>query len=117
MKNLKKRTLYGVRVINQPQLFLRSNGTPKAKSFFYLSKILSKMKNYLFINGEQQFLTDAQTKLINYVLSPDAKDKAEELELISEIVIYNSEIPIDRKEKDALLTVRQLTEHLSEIKE
>ena len=75
------------------------------------------MKNYLFINGEQQFLSDAQTKLINYVLSPDAKDKAEELELISEIVIYNSEIPIDRKEKDALFTVRQLQEYLSEIKE
>ncbi|MCF6365293.1 MAG: hypothetical protein L3J35_03730 [Bacteroidales bacterium] len=75
------------------------------------------MKNFLMINGEQQFLTEAQTQLIDYVLSPGAKEKAEELKLLFRIVIYDSETPIDRTEKDALLTLNQLQEFLSEVTE
>ena len=74
---------------------------------------------YLIESGQEpQALSEAQKCLIDFVLfSYDTEEMVSELNLMFEIVLFNSDVPIDRKEKDALLTLKQFSELLNKISE
>jgi hypothetical protein len=74
------------------------------------------MKNYLVINGTAEPLTPAQIELINFIADPyAAKDRVSEFENIFELALFSSEIPIDKKEKNALHSLSMLTEYLQNV--
>ena len=72
--------------------------------------------NYLIESGnEPQHLTDAQMQLLNFIFDEsEAAELVNGLKTVSEIAIYESERPIDTKEKSALSSVKILTDMISE---
>ena len=107
MKN-KKRTLHGAGY-EKTRSITCDAAHLTAKSFFLMLNTRS-MKNLLIIEGYEPLpLTDAQADFLHTILMPfAAKEILNELDLLSNIVLFDSKSPIDEKEKEALFTIKKV---------
>jgi len=92
-------------------------GITHRKKMSFSINVKQRVMNYLIESGnEPQHLTDAQMQLLNFILNKsEAAELVNGLKTVSEIAIYESERPIDTKEKLALSSVKIFKDMLSEI--
>lgn len=77
------------------------------------------MKNYVvFKNQSPEALTDAQAELVNFIINPnEARTKTKDFYIVFELAAFSSQVVLDRKEKEALYTIKQIGEMLQKIAE
>ena len=99
------------------RLDVDSSGKGNAASLLPKYKYYPQM-NYLQINGSKpQSITDAQLDFIeSLVLNElEAQTRAKHLQIIFDIAVFSSRIPLDESEKDALFSASEIIRHLTAV--
>ena len=75
------------------------------------------MKHYFVYNNQSpEKLSKAQAKMINFITNPiEAESRAKDLKVIFELATFSSQVPLHRKEKDALYSLNLIRNYLKKI--